>query len=298
MIKIITHNAKFHTDDVFAVATLLIALGKENCKILRTRDESIIAQGDYVVDVGNVYDKEKNRCDHHQMGGAGERKNGIPYASFGLVWKKFGKEVSGSVEIAEKIDYTIAQYVDALDNGQNIVSSQIPGSFPFTINSIIDQFRPTWKEEKNWDERFMEAVHLAQSVIKREINITADIFEGAKIVEKSYTESVDKKIIIVNEEYDFGRELVMNTLVKFVEPTYAILFRGDTQSWQVLAIRKSMATFESRKALPEAWRTRRGIEFEKASNVSGALFCHRSGFMCTAESKESAIKLAEIALNF
>jgi len=295
MTKIVTHNAKFHTDDVFSIATLLILY--PDAKVVRTRDEDLIKTADIVIDVGQVYDAGNNRFDHHQAGGAGKRKNGIEYASFGLVWKKFGEEISGSREVAEKIDSTIAQLADAADNGQDIISTTIPELFPFTINGIVDQYRPTWKEEENWDERFMEAVQWAQTVIKREIKIVTDIFDGARIVEALYKESIDKEIFVIDKKYDFGRETAMNTLVKFPEPIYAVLYRGDTESWQVLAIRKSPATFKSRKPLPEAWRAKIGAEFEAASGVPGSLFCHRSGFMCTVKTKEGALKLAEIALN-
>ncbi|MDP3763162.1 MAG: MYG1 family protein [bacterium] len=293
--KIVTHNAKFHTDDVFAIATLLILY--PDAEIIRTRDEELIKTADIVTDVGGMYDAENNHFDHHQSGGAGKRENGIQYASFGLVWKKFGEEISSSREVAEKIDNTIAQLVDAADNGQDVILSTIPELFPFTVNGIIDQYRPTWKEEQNWDERFMEAVRWAQSIIKREVKILTDTFEGTKVIETLYKDSVDKRVFVIDKKYDFGRETVMNTLIKFPEPIYAVLYRGDTQSWQVLAIKKGPATFESRKALPEAWRAKKDAEFEAASGVSGALFCHRSGFMCTTKSQEGALKLAQIALN-
>src|SRR5438045_63101 len=104
-IKLVTHDGSFHTDDVFAAATLILHLEKTNSgwEIIRTRDEEIIKNADYVFDVGGVDDKEKNRFDHHQVGGAGERFHGIPYASFGLVWKKFGEEVCGSQKVAQTI---------------------------------------------------------------------------------------------------------------------------------------------------------------------------------------------------
>src|SRR3990167_615092 len=188
--RIVTHNAKFHTDDVFAVATLLILY--PDAEIIRTRDEDLVKVADIAVDVGQVYDAKNNRFDHHQAGGAGERANGIQYASAGFVWKKFWEKVSGSREVAEKIDRMIIQLVDAADNGQDIISITIPDLFPFTINGIVDQYRPTWKEEQKWDERFSEAMRWVQTIIKREIKIVAGMLEGAKVVEKLYKESLDK----------------------------------------------------------------------------------------------------------
>src|SRR3989344_2504806 len=96
--KLITHNGSFHTDDIFAAATLSVLLERkgETYEIIRTRDEEIIKTGDYVFDVGGIYDKEKNRFDHHQVGGAGKSESGIEYSSFGLVWEKFGEEFCNS----------------------------------------------------------------------------------------------------------------------------------------------------------------------------------------------------------
>src|ERR1035437_8220507 len=94
-----THNGTFHTDDVFAVATLSLFLN-DKVTIVRTRDVDIIANADFVCDVGGEHDSARSRFDHHQQGGAGKRANGTPYAAFGLVWKEFGEQLSGSKEIA------------------------------------------------------------------------------------------------------------------------------------------------------------------------------------------------------
>jgi uncharacterized UPF0160 family protein len=115
--KIVTHSSKFHTDDIFAVATLILVLGEENIEVVRSRDPEVIKTGDYVVDVGGEYNLDTKRFDHHQKGGAGQRENGIPYASFGLVWKHFGTQVSGSEEVMKRIDQQLVQPVDAGDNG-------------------------------------------------------------------------------------------------------------------------------------------------------------------------------------
>jgi uncharacterized UPF0160 family protein len=85
-VKIVTHSSEFHADDVLAVAVVCLYLDKKgaNYEIIRSREKDLINKGDYVLDVGGVYDISKNRFDHHQIGGAGVRENGIPYAAFGL----------------------------------------------------------------------------------------------------------------------------------------------------------------------------------------------------------------------
>ena len=301
--RIITHDSGFHTDDVFAVATLLLYLGDKKAEIIRTRDEDIIKTGDYVVDVGMVYDPNKNLFDHHQKEGAGKRENGIPYASFGLVWKKFGVEVSGSKEIAEAIEKKIVQYLDAGDNGVNTYQELFTGVMTYDVHQIVNSFEPTWKELKDVDidKKFLEAVSFARGLLKREIEKTKDWIEAENIARGIYKKTEDKRLIILDEENVYGRVLITYTLINFPEPVYAV-FRKETsyedgqESWQVVAINKSKGTYESRKPLPENWRGLRDNDLVRVTGVNDATFCHNSGFMCMTKSKEGAVKLAKMAL--
>ena len=121
--KLITHNGSFHADDLFACATLILVMEIENMdyEIVRTRDMESIKNADYVFDVGGIYDADTNRYDHHQRGGAGARINGIPYSSFGLIWKHFGlKLCGGNMDAWQIIDEGIASPIDAGDNGIDI----------------------------------------------------------------------------------------------------------------------------------------------------------------------------------
>ena len=63
-------------------------------EIIRTRDEDIVKNGDYVFDVGGIYDVENNRFDHRKRWSR-RKRNGIPYSSFGLIWKYFGMKLCG-----------------------------------------------------------------------------------------------------------------------------------------------------------------------------------------------------------
>lgn len=297
MIRIATHDAKFHTDDVFAVATLFIALGKGNCEVIRTRDEKVIDSCDYVLDVGMKHDADKNRFDHHQLEGAGKRENGIPYASFGLVWKKFGPDICGSKEIAEDIDRTIVQSVDAADNGTDTLKPLFEGVYPYDVNNVVNLYRPTWREDPEWDKKFIECVDWAVSILNRLVKVSKDAVLAREVVIKAYEAATDKRLIILDEQYDLGRELVMGVLSNFSEPIYALLYRADAGNWQLVCMRKEHGSYESRKPLPLEWRGKTGAELVASTGVSGAIFCHRSGFMCVIEGKEGALELARKALN-
>ena len=113
---IATHNGNFHADDVFSIAALKSIF--PSFKLIRTRDSEIIAKADIVIDVGGEYDSDADRFDHHQRGGAGERENGIPYFSFGLIWQKYGLEIcQGNQYVANAVDTGLVATTDAIDCG-------------------------------------------------------------------------------------------------------------------------------------------------------------------------------------
>ncbi|MEX0935248.1 MAG: MYG1 family protein [Candidatus Paceibacterota bacterium] len=287
---VVTHSGDFHADDIFAVATLRMVLG--DIEIVRTRNEDLIKNGDYVVDVGAQYDPQENRFDHHQKGGGGERENGIPYASFGLVWKEYGESLSGSVEAAEHIDRSLIQPIDAVDNGVEIATALYDDVYPRSMNSIASAFRPTWNEdnfEEEYFKRFLYLVDAAEVFLKRLIDITNDYIEAQSYVRQAYEDAQDKRLIILDRKYPW-REI----LTSFPEPIYVVYDRGDT--WGVKAVPADTGSFENRKDLPAEWAGKRDDALVAATGVSDAVFCHNARFLAVADSKEGALELARKAL--
>ena len=293
-ITIVTHNLKFHADDVLAVATLLLVLEKENdVTVIRTRDPEIISKADYVVDVGGIDDPEKNRFDHHQEGGAGGRSNGILYSSFGLVWKKFGEILSGSREVADKIEEVLVQPIDAIDNGIEISKPIIENIKPYEIGDFFWLLVPSWKEGvEHIDEAFMKAVSYAKVLLTREVLKTKDIIESKDAVRKIYLETSDKRLIILDRYYPTGEYMP-----EFPEPLFVVFPKSDDNSWVLKAVRESPGQFSNRKNLPQSWAGKRDAELEKVTGVKGAIFCHNGRFITVAKTKGAILKMANIALN-
>lgn len=291
---VVVHDGNFHPDDVFCVALLSI-LNKGNIKVIRTRDEKVCFKADYVLDVGGEYDSAKDRFDHHQSGGAGLRENKIPYSTFGLLWKKYGREVCQSKEIADIIDKKLVQTIDADDNGFNLYQTVIDGVMPFTLNDIIYSVRPNWKEGlSKTDSYFTKAVSLAKEIILREIKVAEDKLEIVKIIRSCYDKSSDKRLIIIDEP-KVSRYDIWDALQDFPEPLF-IIYEGK-ESFAVVAMRKSTNDYRNRKDFPQGWGGLRDGELAKITGVSDAVFCHIGLFLAVAKSKEGAIKLAQIALN-
>ncbi len=293
--KIITHSGNFHTDDVFAV-TVLTMVVDEPFEIIRTRDEKVIETGDFVVDIGGVYDSDKNRFDHHQKGGAGERKNGIPYSSFGLVWKKYGARLCGSQEAANIVDQRFGYPVDSADNGVETFKKVSEDIWPYIIHNITSVFRPTWKEEKEGRNdhlsAFMEYLPFARKILEREIVNAKDEAEGRSLVVDAYNNTEDKRIVIIDGHYPWE-----NVLNDYPEPLYIV--KPDHQNggaWKAKAVRDDSAGFKNRKDFPESWAGKAGKDLVDITGVKDAIFCHNKRFIAVAGSYEGALALAKIAV--
>lgn len=296
---IVTHNGSFHADEIFGCAVLKLVY--PDATIVRSRDTEIIATADIVLDVGGQYDFNENRFDHHQIGGAGVRGNGIPYASFGLIWKHFGVQVcGGDVQVWEAIDKKLVQPIDASDVGIDISTSLREGLFPYTVGMVFGLFAPTWRErtDENFDqlsdEGFLKSLTLAVEILQREVVMNQDNFEARRLIQNLYESSVDARLIITTDS--IPRNVWYEFIADFPEITY-IVTRREEGKWNVIAQRAKAGEKASRKPFPESWAGLRDSELEQVTGVMGAKFCHTARFLCTADSREAAIALAQTALD-
>lgn len=294
---IAVHSETYHADDLFAVSALQLLLDEDTTEIVRTRDPEVIKDADYVVDVGGVYDPEQERFDHHQTEGAGFHENGIPYAAFGLVWKKYGEQLSGGKKQAQRVNEKLVQPIDAGDNGYSLYELTEQRVPPYTIQVMFNSFRKKPDEDTTYDDIFFEMLTFAKKILKREIQLAGYYVDAEEQIRQIYKKSKNKEVVIFDPGTDYGRELIGGVLCEYPEPVYAIIHRLDDNAWQVVAIKKEPYTFENRKRLPEEWGGNRSPEeLKKLTGFDDVIFVHRGGFMAKAKSKETAIGLAEKAL--
>ncbi|MDP2651197.1 MAG: MYG1 family protein [bacterium] len=287
--KIVTHSGTYHADDVFAVAALLLLY--PDAEVARSRDPEVINSADIVVDVGREHNPARRRFDHHQEGGAGVRPNGIPYASFGLVWKEFGEKLAGSKEAWELIEERLAMPIDALDNGMEIAKPVVEHIRPYSISDFLYSFLSHDNAtEMSLYETFMKVVKLTKELLAREIDRAKEVITGMEEVKKILDSTEDKGVIIFDKELPWPRVLVPHPGVLFVVSPRK---EGD---WGVRSVRVKLDGFEFKKLLPLEWAGKVGQELENATGVPGATFCHRGRFLIVVKDKEGAIKLAYKAL--
>lgn len=287
-----THDGNFHADDAFAVAALELAHGPVD--IVRTRDPQRLAAADARVDVGGRHDPQSGDFDHHQRGGAGERPNGIRYASFGLVWREVGEHLSGSAESAASIDERLVQGVDANDTGQTIIETLVDGIRPMTVSGVVAALNPAWDEQldpEEVDTRFAEAVALARRVLEREIAAAAAYRRARRLVESAIEQAGGGPVIELQRNMPW-REVV----VAGAPAARFVVYPKGGDGWGLQAVPAELGTFANRVDLPEAWAGLSDEALVAASGIPGARFCHPSRFYAAAEHREAILEIARRAL--
>lgn len=282
---VVTHNGNFHADDVFSIAALKSIFPA--FKLIRTRDLELIGKADIVVDVGGEYDQEAGRFDHHQRGGAGERENGIPYSSFGLIWQKYGLEIcQGNQDIANAVDSGLVSNIDAIDCGH--VEGVSKG---ISLSQTISMFNPTWQEESHFDTCFDEAVDFASRVLTRFIASANGGVSAKAIVAEAIEKAKDPRVIVLEKYTPWKR-----TVHALSEEALYMVYPSQTGQWRIQTVPVEPGSFENRKSLPNQWAGLSDKALKDVTGIDDAMFCHNGLFIAGAESFESTMKMASMAL--
>ncbi|GHE77651.1 MYG1 family protein [Thalassotalea profundi] len=284
-VTIVTHNGNFHADDVFSIAALQHIF--PSFKLIRTRDTAIINTADIVIDVGGEYTPDKGRFDHHQRGGAGKRDNGIPYSSFGLIWQKYGIAIcNGNEEVAHAVDTDLVSCIDAIDCGH------VEGIYQgISLSQTISMFNPTWEEDTDYDTCFNEAVNFAGRILKRFIARAEGGINAKSIVIDAIKNAKDPRIIVLDKYTPWK-----TTVHEFSEQALFIIYPSQSGQWRIQAVPIEPGSFDDKKSLPHTWAGLSDKALQDVTGISDAMFCHNGLFMAGAQSFESIMKMAKIAL--
>lgn len=250
-----THSGTFHADDVFATALLKII--NPNIKINRISDISEIKEKEEYI----VYDIGLGEFDHHQINKR-IRKNGIPYAAFGLLWDKFGRLVIQSEKDRTEFDRQFIQTLDQADNYGDYNS----------LCDAIRSFNPNMKKEN--DIEFEKAVIFARNILENKLN---------KIKwEKSMKATVDKILknsdkVAVLESY-IPPKLFIGTKIKIM------IYPSGRNCYNVQIIPKSNIQFSTK------WTEKKSYMMSKYTSF---IFCNEKRYLLACSDLKEAIKIAE-----
>jgi uncharacterized UPF0160 family protein len=282
---IVTHNGNFHADDVFSVAALKSIFS--SFTLIRTRDLAVIAKADIVIDVGGEYDPQTDRFDHHQRGGAGERENGIPYSSFGLMWQKYGLAICNNNQaVANALDAGLVSTIDAIDCGH---VKGVPEGI--SLSQTISMFNPTWQEDTHFDTCFDEAVDFASRVLTRFIAAANGGISAKTFVATAIDNAQDPRVIVL-EKYTPWKK----TVHALSDKALYMIYPSGTGQWRIQTVPVEPGSFEDRRPLPKEWAGLSDIALQDETGIDDAMFCHNGLFIAGAESFESTMKMASLAL--
>lgn len=261
-----THGGKFHADDVFSAALLLIL--HPDLKITR----GFKIPSDFT---GLVFDIGGGRYDHHQKENE-LRENQIPYASFGKIWRDFGPDLVGKEEAA-RFDKSFIQPLDLSDNTGE--KNQLA--------SAIDSFNPSWREKENTDIKFMVAVSFAKTILENKIKFIQDKRYAKEIVTAALDQS-KHGIVILPSFAPWSDTLIPSPLAKLV------IYPSNRGGYQLQEISKSFEDRTPKVPLPKRWAGQEESKLRK--EIPGMHFCHSNGFLAAFDTLEDAYSAAKIAL--
>lgn len=285
----VTHNGKFHADEVFATAVLQRLY--PNLEVTRSRDQGVIESGNFVYDVGGIYDHKARRYDHHQNG-ALKREDGLTRSAFGLIWLHYGLEYcDGDEDVWQLIDKRLVRGIDAGDNGERKTIEDLRAP-EFGISQMIELFNPIpGSPEEQADVQFALAVGQAAQLLDRLSQRSRAELDSAEQVRARQNQASSPRYALLD------RYVAMSECVAEIEGLEYVVFPDEANdTWQVYAIPVPGEPFTQKRPFPEHWAGLRDAELAKVTGIPDALFCHSKRFLAVAKSREGAIRLLEFAL--
>lgn len=282
-----THSGIFHADEVVAIAILALRYDNQ-IRIIRSRTQRFLEPCDIVVDVGG------GKYDHHMKGGNGVRDNGVPYASCGLIWRDFGRDVLIKLGCKENdltccfeaVDKNIIEPIDKIDNGITSCS----------IFEFIPNFVPNWDEDfKLLDDRFDDALACTTSILKRLIKKEISDYSSRTLLTNILSSNRNRIIELPCQSINWVELVTAHNEVSD-NPVDFVIFPYSSGGYAAQAVPPSKdKIFEQRISFPKEWA---GLtnKLPEATGVATAIFCHNNLFFVRAKNKEDAYKLCEIAI--
>ena len=256
--KAITHSGRFHADDVFSAALLQIL--NPNINISRVAS----APSDYD---GLVFDLANGEYDHHNNN-MKYRPNGIPYASFGLLWNKYGNLLV-SDSAAKAFDESFVQPLDAQDNlgGNNMLCR------------AITQGNPKWDSSDDPDKCFFKAVEFAKYILLNEIESMKSTEHAESFVRDALSKQ-NNGIVTLSKGVPWKAILVP-------EQVYFVIYPSTRGGFNAQAVPEALSSTECKIYFPESWRGQT-VDLERISGIRDLTFCHTNGYLISSKSISAA----------
>lgn len=256
----VTHAGRFHADDVFSAALLrILKPGIEIRRVYQVPEDFD----------GLAFDIGWGEFDHHQAG-APVRENGVPYAAFGLLWREFGPTLLGKAE-ARRLDERLVQPLDRDDN------TGCGGPLP----DMIADFNPLWDSDDDPDQRFFEAVDLAQKVLQNRLDAVRAIGRAYQVVKAGMKAMQDH--IVLLDVYCPWKPFSAKS------PAWFVVYPSQRGGWSGQCVpRPPEAGGGLKQPFPASWAGKTHQELVELTGIQTLRFCHNNRFLIVADTKDDA----------
>ena len=290
--NLITHDNKFHPDDVFS--TVFLSKYIDNAVLYRIR----VGEVEYPNAI--VYDVGFGKFDHHGVDAKYRPNSKLKYCSFGLLWTEYGKDYLTKNnyehvdELYSAIEEKLVKQIDGIDNG---IFPEIKSEYSLLdLDHIIDLFNPTWEEQDvDTDEHFKNALITAEIIFD---NLIKNEYAKIKATKKvsSLIDTVKDNILIL-EEYLPYQDAIFSSKNPKAKEIKVIILPSNRGGYNIKPITISKESKELLVNFPKEYRGLHNAELSQISGIETAKFVHSSGFLASTETLEDAIILAKQAIN-
>lgn len=268
----ITHGGIFHADEVFSTA--LLKMINPEFKVHRMFN---VPENSNAL----VYDIGRGKYDHHEKDENKERReNGVPYASFGKLWRDIAPEIFGE-DVYRMVDASLVQGIDAVDNGVKDAHNE--------ISTLIHDLNPMWNETTTPEEQFQKSVEFAYQILWRKIQSAMSVLEAKCKVQKALDSRIGDKKIMVLDEYVPYCDYISNE-----KELLYVIYPSIRGGWNVQTVPTVPGGRTAKLDVPEIWKgydmkAQMKEYYHYNAPLDGMTFCHSSGFVTAFETKDQAI---------
>lgn len=260
-----THGGIFHADELFCTA--LFRILNPEFKVTRgfKPEES---NADVIYDIGG------GEFDHHGEPEFRDDGAGVPYASFGKVWRKYGCLFLNEAG-QKRFD---RQFVERLDSHDN-------GGARNQLSEVISSLNPNWDDPTETpDTQFYIALDFVQGILERQI-VSAQAFEKAESIANDVKDQDSVVGVIEHFAPIIGYLAGNQSNKKF------LVYPAIRGGWNAQVIPVAPGSRDPKCPFPKEWWGQ-----QKDNLPDEITFCHNTGFMIAASTKEAAIKACVVAL--
>lgn len=289
--NLVTHDAKFHPDDVFATAFMSKYI--ENPVVFRTSVKNVPKTDAIIYDVGF------GKFDHHGPDALRD-ENGMKYCGFGLLWKEFGRDYLNKIgatdveELYNRINETLIKQINGVDNG---VFPKIEAPYKLMdLDKVIDLFNNNWDEKNvNNNDNFMKAVEVASVIFDLVVKKEQSLIKAKYLVEEAINDVKDN--ILILKEYMPYSEAIFESDNPKAKEIKVIILPSNRGGYDIKPRTINKDTKDLLVNFPKAYFGLHGEELRRASGIETINFVHNNGFIANTKTCDDAIELARQAID-